>query len=351
MLYAVIMAGGSGTRFWPASRAAKPKQFLAVHSDRSLLTETADRLTGLVPSERILVVGSADHVELVHEALPDLPRENLLCEPVGRNTLPCVALASAELERRDPHSTQIVLPADHVIEPLEAFQTTLRAAVSVAEDSRALVTLGIRPTHAATGYGYIEAGGSIGEALGSEIFEVRRFVEKPSAERAAEFASAGNFLWNAGVFVWTTAAIRAALAEHAGELLAALDAAGPDDLQRVYADLDSVPVDVGIMEKASNVRVLPVGYAWSDIGSWSALPDVLAADDNGNVVAGSGTLVDHDAHGNVVYAEKGHITALVGVDDLIVVHAGGATLVCRKDRAQDVRRIVEQLRTMRPEDV
>lgn len=347
----MIMAGGSGTRFWPASRAARPKQFLAVTSERSLLEETVLRLEGLVPLERILIVTARAHADLVREVLPDLPPANLLAEPAGRNTLPCIALAAAELQRRAPDSVQIVLPADHVIEPREAFQTTLRAAAAVAVDSQALVTLGVRPTHPATGFGYIEAGAAAGEVHGSEVFHVRRFVEKPDADEAASFLAAGGFFWNAGIFAWTTAAIRAALAEHAPQTLTALDAAAPADLDQVYANLNSEPIDKGVMEKAGDVRVLPIAYSWNDVGSWSALADVLASAEDGNVSAGGTRLVTHDAHGNIVYAEGGSVTALIGVEDLVVVHAGGATLICPKDRAQDVRAIVEELRGSDPDKI
>ena len=351
-LYAVVMAGGSGTRFWPASREARPKQFLAIAHERALLDETVRRLDGLVPMENVLVVAGAAHAELVRETLPDLRERNLLLEPAPRNTLPCVALAALEIARRDPEATQIVLPSDHVIEPTEAFQSTLRAAAVVAGDEGALVTIGVRPSHPATGYGYIEAGRAVSDVLGSEVFEVARFVEKPTAERAREFVAQGGFFWNAGIFVWTTEAIRAALEVHAPRTLAALAGVGsaaPDDLAAVYASIEAVSVDVGVMEKAGSVRVLPIAYTWSDVGSWSALVEVLAADETGNLRAGGGTLVTEDARGNVVYAQDGHLTALVGVEDLVVVHARGATLVVPKERAQDVRLIVERLSRLAPD--
>ncbi|MCA9001432.1 MAG: mannose-1-phosphate guanylyltransferase [Planctomycetes bacterium] len=201
-LWAVIMAGGGGTRLWPASRKNTPKQFLRLYGEGTLLEQTCARLEGLVAPERIVIVTSVEHVEEVRNLLPDVPAGNVLGEPAGRNTLPCVAWACAEIARRDRNSTQIVLPADHLIEPAEAFRDTLRAAVAFAEkETDALVTLGIRPTHPATGFGYLKAGQALGESRGQEVFPVERFVEKPSLDRAVEFLSAGRHFWNGGMFI------------------------------------------------------------------------------------------------------------------------------------------------------
>ena len=337
-LFAVIMAGGSGTRFWPASRRARPKQFLAVSGSRSMLVETVARLDGLVPLERTIVVVGARHEELVRSELPDLPAENLLVEPVGRNTLPCVAWAAVEVGRRVADSVQVVLPADHVIEPVESFRATVREAALAAADSSALFTFGIRPSYAATGYGYIELEGA---SAASALPAARRFVEKPDRERAQEFVASGRFLWNSGMFVWSTAAILAAIREHAPEVHAAFGAGA--DPRQAYPALPAISVDVGVMEKASDVRVLPLDYSWNDVGSWAALAEVHTPDADGNCSAGGGELVAEDSAGCVVYADPGSLTALIGVEDLIVVHAAGATLVCPRDRAEDVRRIVERL--------
>lgn len=350
--YAVVMAGGSGTRFWPASRKARPKQFLPISGGQPMLAETCARLAGLVPLERTLVVTAESQAELVRRTLPGLPRENVLCEPAARNTAPCVAFAAEEIARRAPDSLQIVLPADHVIRPLEAFQRTLRAALAAATREEALVIFGVRPDHPATGYGYIEAGATLAELDGEPLYAVKRFVEKPDRARAEQFLAAGTFLWNSGMFVWHTRAIRAALATHAPAIAAGFArlAAG-EALERVYPQLPSVAIDVAVLEKAANVRMLPIGYGWNDVGSWSALPEVHAPDAQGNwrALSGGARLVAEDARGCVAYAEGDEVIALVGVRDLVVVRAGRATLVCPRERAQDVKKIVERLASEGPE--
>lgn len=343
-LHAVILAGGGGTRFWPASRQERPKQFLAVTGERTMLAETRARIAGLVPLERTLVVCGAEHVDLVRESLPDLPARNVLAEPVGRNTLPAVALAALEIRRRAPESVQVVLPADHVIAPVESFHASVRQGAELAVRSGALVTFGVRPAYPATGYGYIEVGAETGELEGVDARDVLRFVEKPDEQRAREFLAGGRFLWNSGMFLWTTAAIAAAVERLVPEVYALLRDADPGRLEEVYPRLPSLPVDTAVMERAEARRVLPIDYTWSDVGSWAALPEVLAADGHGQYVAGGVEVVDHQARGCVVHGPPGELVALVGVEDLVVVRAGGATLVCPRARAQDVRAIVDELR-------
>jgi mannose-1-phosphate guanylyltransferase len=257
-LFAVILAGGSGTRFWPASRAARPKQFLPIVGGRPMIEETRERLRGLVADEDVLVVTAAEQVELVREALPDLPPENVVAEPEARNTAAAVALSALVVARRDPSAVQIVLPADHVIEPAASFRRTLAAAAEAASSEDCLVTLGIQPDHPATGYGYIEVGAALGERDGIPVREVARFVEKPDLETAVEFLASGRFLWNAGIFVWSTPAILAALARHAPDVHEPLAAAGESELARAYARVPRRPIDVAVLEKADNVRCLPL---------------------------------------------------------------------------------------------
>ncbi len=352
-VYAVIMAGGSGTRFWPASRSARPKQFLAISGEHAMLRETFRRIEPMTPRERVLVVTAASQADLVRACLPELPRENLLAEPQARNTAPCVAWAAAEIRRRAPESIQIVLPADHVIEPAERFRATLAAAASEAASADVLLTLGIRPRSAHTGYGYIEAGEEVARRNGVAVHAVRRFVEKPDAARAEQFLARGNFLWNAGIFVWSTPSIHAALERHAPELSQGFERvlAGRAPLAEVYPTLPAQPIDVALMEKAKNVRVLPVDYAWNDVGSWAALPEVHAVDEHENctVVTDGARAVSLDSERCITYVEGGRIVALLGVADLVVVQTADATLVCSRDRAQDVKRIVERLEGEAPE--
>ena len=342
--YAVILAGGFGTRFWPASRRKLPKQFLKIGGRKTMIAATAERVRGLVDPERILVVTAAEHADLVVKNLPKLPRENVLAEPVGRNTAACVAWAALEIERREPRSVQVVLPSDHVIQPVGEFRRLLAAACAEAAESAALLTLGIRPTSPATGYGYIETGDRLHERGGFPVDAVSRFVEKPDRARAEQFLRSGRFLWNAGIFVWSPAAILAALREHQPDLLERVAAIGDDAARaREYPRLPALPVDVAILEKAGNVRVMPIAFTWSDVGSWTALPEVLPGDEQANVVAGDVQALAEGARRCIVYGARGDLVALIGVEDLVVVRAGKATLVCPRDRAQDVKLIVARL--------
>lgn len=349
-IYCVLMAGGSGTRFWPASRRSRPKQFLRIAGEAPLLRTTWERLDGFVPPENILVVTTADQADAARELLPELPALNLIVEPEARNTGPCVALAAFEIQRRDPDSVQIVLPADHVIRPREAFQRTLRAAAREANQSGSLIVCGIQPTFPATGFGYVHSGEITRHSDGLPVYRVQSFVEKPDAARAREFLGAGGYYWNAGIFVWHTDAILRAIEENMPETFAGLRSVHRGaDIREVYPSLPAVSVDVGVLERSPGVRMLPIDYFWSDVGSWSALPEVSDEAPDGNIVTGGTELVQEDAKNCIVHAADGQVVALVGVEDLIVVHSGNATLVCPRDRAQDVRKIVEQLKLQAPD--
>lgn len=344
-LYAIIMAGGSGTRFWPASRRSRPKQYLRIVSERPLLLETWRRLEGFIPPERVLVVTTAAQLEHVRSTLPDLPVENIILEPEARNTGPCVALAALEIRRRDPDSIQIVLPADHVIRPREAFHRSLMAAAEEANQVGSLIVFGIRPSHPATGFGYIEAGEMSREVRHTPVYRVRQFVEKPDQRRAEEFLFQGSFFWNAGIFVWHTDAICKALDEYMPDCAANLrEAHEPEELAKLYAELPSESVDVAIMERAPNVRMLPIDYFWSDVGSWDALANVLPKDEEGNVASGGCQMVAESSRGCIAHGEEGELIAIIGVQNIVVVHAGNATMVVRRDRVQDVKQLVEHLK-------
>ena len=350
-VFAVIMAGGSGTRFWPASRRLRPKQFLPISGGRAMIAETRERLERLVPPERILVVTAESQIDLVREALPEIPRENVLPEPLARNTAPCIAFAAHEIARRSRDSIQIVLPSDHVIRPREAFERTLAVAIEEAASGDVLVIFGVRPDHPATGYGYIEAGRELHARNGIPVLAVERFVEKPDRARAEKYLAGGRHLWNSGMFVWRTSAIQAALRAHAPLITQGFDRMdGGAELEEVYAELPSVPVDTAVLERARNIRMLPIDYSWSDVGSWAALSETREPDASGNFssLSGGAALVAEDAQGCVVYAEKDELIALIGVRDIVVVRAGDATLVCPRERAQDVRRIVDRLSRERP---
>jgi mannose-1-phosphate guanylyltransferase len=350
-LHAVIMAGGAGTRFWPASRASRPKQFLPISGARTMIAETFARLAGLVPRERVWVVSAASQADLVRTSLPELPPENLLCEPEARNTAPCVALAAHAIALRVPESVQVVLPADHVVDPSESFRRTLAAGAEEAAADDVLITFGIRPTFPATGYGYVEAGPALHERTGIPVHSVVRFVEKPDLASARRFVECGRFLWNSGMFAWSTRAIQAALHRHVPAIAMGMERLRRGEpLAQVYGTLPSVAIDTAVMERADNVRMLPIDYRWSDVGSWTALAELHAQDADGNACALSAgaRLLAEDARGCVVYAEGPELVALLGVRDLVVVRAGDVTLVCPTQRAQDVKRLVERLQTEGP---
>ena len=330
-VFAVLMAGGSGTRFWPASRRALPKQYLPIGTQKPLIRETFERLEGLVDPAHVLVVASRSHSKLVHTLLPEVPESNVLLEPAGRNTTPCIAWAACAIEARAPASVQIVLPSDHVIHPAQQFRELLSSAVRSARNEDVLITLGVRPTEPATGFGYIECG----EPHAGGLQRVLRFVEKPDRARAEQFLASGRFLWNAGIFVWSTRTILAALREFAPQTLAAAARLPRAPRSAVFARFESISIDKSVMERAQNVCVIPMPLQWSDVGSWNALPEA-----RGELAAGGGALLAQESSNCIAYAPPGEVVALLGVHDLVVVHAGKVTLVCPRERAQDVRALV-----------
>jgi mannose-1-phosphate guanylyltransferase len=344
--YAVIMAGGSGTRFWPLSRSTRPKQLLALGpDDRSLLRATAERVWDTLPTERTFVVTSEQLREQVAQELPELQPHQILAEPVGRNTAPCVGWAATHLKRLDEDAIMCVLPADHYISDAEAYVDTLQRGLDAATHGD-YVTIGIRPTRAETGYGYIE----VGSELDPGVFRARRFVEKPNRQRAEQFVANGGFLWNSGMFFFLASRILEAIDQHLpglGQELQRYDAAAragneADLIKETYATLPAVSIDHGIMEKVDAVSVVPGSFEWSDLGSWTSAWELAPQDDHDNVLPEGG--IAFDASSNYVAAPEGKLVALVGVDDLVVVDSGDALLVVPKDRAQDVREIVAALR-------
>ncbi len=339
------MAGGTGTRFWPRSRRRLPKQLLRITGPRTLLQETVYRLRGLVSPSQILVVTNRDHAAEVRRQLPQLPAANVLVEPVGRNTAPCLALAALVIAERAPDATFVSLPADHAIANPRAFRATLTEAFGRAVRARAPVTIGIVPTGPETGYGYVR----MGETLGGRTHRVRVFIEKPPLAQARRFVATGEYLWNSGMFVWRVDVVLALLEEHLPSLLAALRPAmrraGRDRaaaIARAYRRITPVSIDYGIMERAAGVLVVRGDFGWSDIGSWAALAD-LERTRPGSPRA---PVVAVDAARYVVFNPE-RLVALVGIDDVIVVDAPDALLICHRNRAQDVRRVVEELRRRR----
>jgi mannose-1-phosphate guanylyltransferase len=350
-MIALIMAGGSGTRFWPASRASYPKQFLRIAGDKSMLQLTFERLEPLVPAENIHVVTSAFQAKLVREHLPQLPERNIIIEPFGMNTAPCIALSVAKLSREhDPDEAMVVLPADHVIQDIPAFLASLKKAEATAQTG-ALVTFGIVPEYPATGYGYIETGAEIDPG----VLEVKRFKEKPALETATEFLRQGNFLWNSGMFCWTLGSIREAFAEYIPQALETAEkvcdlwerSAGEGEIAEAYGRMPRIPVDIGIMEPASRRAVIPVSYGWSDVGSWKALAYISPADEELNTFKKAGLALS--SRDNYVYSDK--FVALIGVDDLCVVETDDAILVTTKEQSEEVKKVVEHLKNNNKEEL
>ncbi len=347
-LYPVVMAGGSGTRFWPLSRKARPKQFLALATNRPLIVETVNRLKGLVTPGRTYVVCGPVHARTVRRLLPRLPAANVLVEPIARNTAPAIGLATLHVQARDPDGVLAVLPSDHHVADVPGFQAVLRHAAEVAR-SGALVTIGIRPTRAETGYGYIRTG----EPIDGGAARVRAFVEKPDAPTAAGYLASGEYLWNGGIFVFTARAMRDAIERHMPELAAVLDRIAPTvgtarhaaALKKYFPTAPSVSIDYGVMEKARDIAVVPGDFGWSDVGSFAALPEVRPADRDGNVVVGEGAVLV-DSAGCVVVG-SGRPLGLVGLKDMVVVDSGDALLVVPRDRSQDVRAVVQALKRSR----
>jgi mannose-1-phosphate guanylyltransferase len=344
------MAGGSGTRFWPKSRRNRPKQLLRLYGDATMLQQTVSRIAPLVPPERTLVVTGSDQAKSVREQLPQLPAANVVSEPCPRDTAPCVGLSAEIVAARDPDATIIVMPADHVIQPTEKFLATVRAAAAVIDaDPSAFVTFGIKPTRPETGYGYIERGEALPSREGIALHRVVQFREKPDLATAREFVADGRFAWNSGIFVWRARAILDALKTHRPELASALGRVGralgtPEQaatIAREYPLMEKVPIDKAVMEKAANVRVLEVVYDWNDVGDWRALTSLIPADERGNTT--QGRVLASDTTGSIIVSDDGGLIATLGVEGLVVVQSGGATLVARKDQLDKLKSLVESL--------
>jgi mannose-1-phosphate guanylyltransferase len=334
-LHAVILAGGSGTRFWPLSRTKKPKQFLALVTGRTLIAETFVRVEPLCSAARTWVVCGKDHVHGVRDALRDLPPEHLLVEPAARNTAPAIGLACVQALREDPHATLMVLPSDHHVARPEAFREALSAAARACQNGD-LLTIGIHPTRPETGYGYLRRGAE--KAPG--VFAVEAFVEKPDTATAQKYVQDAAYSWNAGIFVFRADAMLEALRRHLPKVHRVLTSGGD------FTALQSISIDYGVMEPESQstrrIALVPGDFGWSDVGSFAALPEVRALDPRGNAVSGDAIAIDCDDC--VVLSEGMRLVAAVGLRGLCVVDAGDALLVVPRERAQDVRAVVDALK-------
>lgn len=351
MLHATIMAGGGGTRFWPRSRQKRPKQFLTLVDDRTLLQQALDRVEGPVPAERTWVITAAAHRDEVARQLPTVPADHIVGEPCGRDTAACIGLGAALIARADPKGVMMVTPADHVIEPAAEFRRAAHVAELMAEEHpHALITFGIPPTFPATGYGYVHRGAEVGQRQGVSVYRARGFREKPDADTAERFLMSGEYVWNSGIFVWKAATILAALREQQPKIYAAVQRIAeawstPDRdrvFQREYEALGKISIDKAVMEQAKEVLVLKAPFRWDDVGSWLALERMHPQDADGNTVLG--THAGLKTKGCVIVADKGQLIATVGVENLLIIQDGNATLVADRRDEGTVKELVELLK-------
>lgn len=357
MLHAMIMAGGGGTRFWPRSRRDRPKQFLTLTGERTLLQQAVERVEGLVPPERTWVITAHEHVAETGRQLADRVGWHIVGEPLGRDTAACIALGAALVARVDPDAVLLVTPADHVIEPAQRFRQAVQVAVQlVAEHPGALVTFGVPPTFPATGYGYIERGAEVPGRQGLHVFRVQSFREKPDAETAERLLATGRYYWNSGLFVWRAATILRELRDQQPALATAIeriaDAWGDADrdevFRREYEPLAKLSIDYAVLEHAAEALVIQAPFSWDDVGSWLALERLHPQDADHNTV-----LAQHEGVATercVIVGDGGHLIATVGVRDLLIVQDGAAILVAHRDCEGDVKKLVEQLRQRGRED-
>jgi len=342
MIWAVIMAGGKGTRLWPQSRECQPKQLWEIIDGKSMLQDTVARVSPVIDPAHILIITCEPLYQPILEQLPHLPTRNIILEPMGRSTAPCVGLAALYIN--DPEACMVILPSDHVVRDQEEFRRVLRQAVEVATEGDNLVTFGILPTAPETGFGYIQRG----TELRPEVYKVRKFTEKPDYPTAQHFLASGEYYWNSGMFVWKVSTLITMIERyvpnlHQGLLRIKPTIGTPAEYQvitDVFETLQSISIDYGIMEKAETTYVIPGDFGWNDVGSWGSLPEVWGVNQEGNT--SKGQVIALESSGNIVYHDHG-LTALIGVQDLIVVTVGKTVLVCAKDQAQKVKDVVEQL--------
>ena len=347
--YVAIMAGGIGSRFWPMSRTNYPKQFLDIlNTGKTLIQQTFDRFAHFIPVENVFVVTSEEYRQIVKEQLPQLPVGNILCEPSRKNTAPCIAYISYKLRQLNEKACLICAPADHLIADDKAFNKTCLEALDFVAKHNALITLGIKPTHPNTGYGYIQFEQ---QSVSDNVYKVKTFTEKPDLELAKTFLQSGDFLWNAGIFVWQIKSILTAFEKYLPEMHEVFDAEKeffntPGEkaaIERIYPQCTNISIDYGIMEKAENVYLIPSAFGWSDLGTWNSAYENLEKDYLGNAVAGDDVMII-DATRNMVHAAKNKLVLLQGLDNFIVVDTPDVLLICRKDKEQEIKEYVAEVK-------
>jgi len=346
--YCLIMAGGAGTRFWPRSRVKKPKQYLSLFGDQSLIQESVKRFANFIPEEAIFVVSAKSQQEVLESQTGNLPKANLIFEPVGKNTLPAIGLAALLIADKDPDGVMIVSPSDHLIQNDELFRQCIESAVLIAEKKEGIVTIGITPKFPATGYGYVQTGEEVQIGQSIKSYTVQKFVEKPNVDVATGYLQSGGFFWNSGIFVFKVSVFLDAVKTHAPELYADLmrikEHIGIESyeeaLDRIYREVKSISIDYGILEKANNVFLVQGDFVWNDLGSWEEVYKYNAKDENQNVQAGEVIFID--TKNSYVYAPDS-LVAIVGLEDVIVVQEGNTILVCKRDQAEEIKAVVGEI--------
>ena len=347
--YVAIMAGGIGSRFWPMSRTAYPKQFLDVlNTGKTLIQWTYERYTQFIPAENIYIVTSEEYVSIVEKQLPNLPKENILAEPSKKNTAPCIAYISFKLAQKDPQATFVVAPSDHLILEQENFQKIVEQSLDFVSNIKALATLGIKPTNPNTGYGYIQYEGL---EVSKGVYKVKTFTEKPTGEIAASFLASGDFLWNAGIFAWKASTVIAAFEKYQPEMFELFDGekanfntpAEKKSIQKIYPQCVNISIDIAIMEKADNVYVIPASFGWSDLGTWNSAYENMEKDYFANAVASDNVIVI-DATKCMINAPKDKLIVVQGLDDFIVVDTKDVLLICSKEKEQSIKEYVAEVK-------
>jgi len=348
-LYAVILAGGAGTRLWPRSRRSKPKQLLDIVSNKTMIQETVERLDPLIDGNHTIVVVGNIHFDEIDRQLAHVPTENILIEPEGKNTAPAIGLAAVHLKARDEEAVMLVLPSDHLITKAGRFRKIVKAGYSFAQGEKKLVTIGIEPTFPETGYGYIQIGKKVESTQGEDIFEVVAFHEKPTRATAKKFLQSGQYLWNSGMFIWSASAILDQIKQHLPDLYEGLikieSALGKESesktVEKVYQSIQAESIDFGVMEKSKDVVLLKGDFGWNDIGSWAAMEQIWPKDKDSNFL--DAKVLSIESSGNIIHSTK-KMVAVIGLEDIVIIETEDALLVCKKERAPDVRRVVEELK-------